>query len=339
MRARIFTACTWMTFTLGFAPGCRLDPISDPPIPDPLADAAPSEPDSGAADRPEPPADRRPVQAGTEGGVTVGSPAASRDMSAPSGQGEGQRNGQPDASPDRPVAVDLASDLSPDTARDIAMTDPRTEGLVAHWRFDEATGTRAADATGNGSTATLVNGAAWERTRVPNRPATDFAIRLDGSDDYLSCIVGTTLPRIEARKSISFWFAPDLGAPPQLSNQRTCLAMVNPDVPAGLQIGLDRNRPAAWSWGENLGFVVTDAVPAPGVRHVAYTFDGTTHRLYLDGALVDSSTAVPQTGLASALYIGTYAFPNELCAGQIDDLRIYDRALPPEVIASLASHN
>lgn len=34
-------------------------------------------------------------------------------------------------------------------------------GLVAYWRFDDATGTTAADATGLGHTGTLTNGAAW----------------------------------------------------------------------------------------------------------------------------------------------------------------------------------
>jgi len=224
----------------------------------------------------------------------------------------------------------------PDLGPDVPPADPNA-GLVARWTFDEGMGTSAADSTGSGHTATLHNGVAWERSGVPRSPAGDFAIRLDGNDDYLSMPVDNSYPRLQDPKSITFWFAAAQNAPPPVgSNQRTCVALVNPTLMVGIQVGTDRNRLAVWSWGQDQGFVITDNTPGAGPHHVAYTFDGNTHRLYLDGALADSATPNPQQGRASNLYVGTYDPPNELCAGQIDDLRIYNRPLTAADLAQLA---
>src|SRR5262249_19564015 len=39
-------------------------------------------------------------------------------------------------------------------------------GLVAYWKFDEGSGTTAADSSGNGNTGTLINGPLWSAGRV-----------------------------------------------------------------------------------------------------------------------------------------------------------------------------
>ncbi len=237
---------------------------------------------------------------------------------------------------DREPLPDRPADLRPpDRAIDLLPAIPE-RGLVAHWPFDEGEGTRAGDATGNGNHAQLNNGARWERSRVARAPA-DFAVRLDGQDDYLAATVGARVPRIEGAKTIGFWFAADPAAPPSsgVTGQRTCVALVNPTLSSGIQVGVDRDRPAAWGWAENQGLVIAGAPLGTGVHHLAYTFDGSIHRLYLDGAPVDSSTAASQAGPPSILYVGTYTPPNELCAGQIDDLRIYDRPLEAAEIALL----
>jgi hypothetical protein len=325
MRPRLVSARTWLVLMATIsASGCRLEPISDPSVIT-RADGGPDVRLDGPG--PDRVTGDTGMVTGAEGGATRDAPpVGDGPVNIPDGPG---RDGPP-ATSDRAPSPDLAPDLMPDLA-------PTTEmGLVAHWRFDEGSGTRAADATGNGNTATLINGTAWERSRVARTP-TDFAIRLDGEDDYLTATVGAMMPRIEAAKSISYWYTADPEAPPPSGNQRTCVALANPGMRVGIQVGVDRNRLAAWSWGENEGFVITDAQPPAGAHHVAYTFDGTTHRLFLDGQPADSSTTAVQQGTASTFYVGTYDPPAELCAGQIDDLRVYNRALTATELMQLAA--
>ncbi|GAG19105.1 unnamed protein product, partial [marine sediment metagenome] len=63
-----------------------------------------------------------------------------------------------------------------------ATTDPLggvTEGLLAHWKFDEGNGTSVSDSSGNGNTGTLSGSPQWVTGRIGG------AIGLDGDDDYM----------------------------------------------------------------------------------------------------------------------------------------------------------
>jgi len=42
----------------------------------------------------------------------------------------------------------------------------QSAGPVAHWKFDEGSGTTAADSSGNGNTGTLLNSPTWTTGRV-----------------------------------------------------------------------------------------------------------------------------------------------------------------------------
>ena len=45
---------------------------------------------------------------------------------------------------------------------------------VAHWKFDETSGTSASDSSGNGRTGTLVNGPIWTAGKVGNALVVDL---------------------------------------------------------------------------------------------------------------------------------------------------------------------
>src|SRR4030095_370808 len=60
-------------------------------------------------------------------------------------------------------------DPSPEASAWFANADAvSVPGLVAHWKFDEGTGTTTSDSSGNGNTGTLVNGPLWTAGRVGN---------------------------------------------------------------------------------------------------------------------------------------------------------------------------
>jgi hypothetical protein len=284
-------------------------------------------------------ADGRATDAG------VADPNGGLDANA-DGAGPAHMGGETDAADPDDAAADLGgSDLVPvaDAALPVDLApaadggDPLSRGLAAFYPFDEGAGTTAADVTGRGSQAVLHNGAAWKPSGVVGAQTGNFAIDLDGVDDYLD-VAAPKLPALGAAKSITFWLAVRADAPaPVDSTQRTCLALLDADQGTGLQLGLDRDRPAAWNTGQNQGFVVAPAAPGPGFHHWGYTFDGTVHRLYVDGKAVANKTVKPPQNAVASLIIGTYAVPNEMCAGQLDGLRIYDRALAATEIASLAA--
>jgi Concanavalin A-like lectin/glucanases superfamily len=72
----------------------------------------------------------------------------------------------------------------------------------------------------------------------------------------------------------------------------------------------------------------TAAVPVGSWTHLAVTHDGTTLRLFVNGAQVASRSA-PGAVLTSsgALRIGGNTVWREWFAGRIDEVRIYNRAL------------
>ncbi len=74
-----------------------------------------------------------------------------------------------------------------------------------------------------------------------------------------------------------------------------------------------------------------DGVPAGAWVHVVATFDGSTMRLYRDGALVgiNATGAIPVPAFDARLQIGIGY------EGMFDDIRIYDRALSPAEVQSL----
>ena len=61
----------------------------------------------------------------------------------------------------------------------LAGIDGEGSGLVAHYKFDEGSGTVANDSSGNSNNATLSNGTAWTAGTVGIG-----ALTFDGVDDY-----------------------------------------------------------------------------------------------------------------------------------------------------------
>jgi len=91
--------------------------------------------------------------------------------------------------------------------------------------------------------------------------------------------------------------------------------------------------------GTNEFLVQSDAPPAQGQwHHYAGTFDGTTKRLYVDGSLRDTAVGtVAYDGGVLTIGCDTNSIDQQYWDGDIDDVRIYRRALSAEEIADLAT--
>ena len=206
---------------------------------------------------------------------------------------------------------------------------PPASALVAHWRFDEGQGQRAADSSPAGNHGTLTGGASFVS---PGCPLAKFpnpaAVSLDGQAEVVAGVA--RLPRTDAAKTISLW----VRAPGPAATTQAYLSLTNRALGCGVQIGVRGRTLAVWKWGGEV--MVSMPAPGTGWHHVFYAFDGTNHRLRLDGATAVVSTAVSQSCAVAEAVVGNYLNGGNHYVGEIDDLRIYDRALSETEAAQLA---
>jgi hydrogenase maturation factor HypE len=105
------------------------------------------------------------------------------------------------------------------------------------------------------------------------------------------------------------------------------------EIPGGLAYATysanNASRPEAFvHTTSDVGLAGTSAVPLSAWTHLAWTYDGTTLRMFVNGVQVSSravSGAVAAT--AGALRIGGNSIWGEYFRGQIDEVRIYNRPL------------
>jgi hypothetical protein len=91
-----------------------------------------------------------------------------------------------------------------------------------------------------------------------------------------------------------------------------------------------------WRWGRETGDIVGPPFPRLGWHHLVYTWDGQTHRLYLNGSLA-GEFGTGQSGVVANAVLGCYDPDdiNEMYDGDIDELRLYDRVIDAAEIARL----
>lgn len=278
-------------------------------------------PDAGASTRPPPSTPPPPATAAADASPSTSSPDA--PMGGP-GLPVDARASEPPP-PDRPT--DLPRDLAPPDTRPLPVE--LASGLLAHMRLDEGQGTTTQDATGRGHTGTLVAGPTWTMGGFPGAQfANPFSLSFDGTSDFVE-LVPTGLPAANAATSWSLWVNYPV-APSSVPQHM--LALTNAGSSARV-IGFRGGRLGVWRFGGT--FLADTTPPPPGWHHLVYTFDGTTHRLHVDGTLRSSSTTPPDTAGVTSARLGTFHGGVELFRGQMDDVRIWSRALNEAEIAAL----
>jgi hypothetical protein len=163
------------------------------------------------------------------------------------------------------------------------------------------------------------------------------AMSFDGSNDYVdagtSAILDVDYVTISAWINASSW---DSGSFNYIVSKETVASPYH-----GYEL---RNSFGSIQFVVAIGvteYLLNSTLPTTGVwHHLAGTYDGETMLLYVDGAQVNSNTSpsgVMRKASGQSLYIGEgQAYPNRRFVGQIDDVRIYNRALSASEIQSLA---
>ena len=198
---------------------------------------------------------------------------------------------------------------TPSTTITLLNVSDLSSALLAHYRFDETSGTTAADSSGNNNTATLTNGPTW----IPSEKSLDF----DGTDDYVQTPVpsGTT-------RTLSAWVRPLT-----TMNGGNIYSVFDSDVPGAYGTG----------WGVlngNFQVILDDEFWDTGVaatlsqwQLATLTFDAAQARFYVNGVLVATHDYTQGYAEATTYKIGQSNANGTTFNGSIRDARIYNRAI------------
>jgi hypothetical protein len=210
----------------------------------------------------------------------------------------------------------------------------RPDGLiVAHYLFDESSGTSAADASGNGRTATL-SGATFSSGRHGN------GVRIAGGTQRVNlpanlvqgCTDVTVATWVRLTTNTANWARIfDFGI------NTTSYMHMSPRFDATTTLGF-----AITTNGKDAEQRLTYAYDFPTAtwKHVAVVLGGNTGRLYLDGVEVAQNTGVSlnpnNLGATPNDWLGDSQWPDDgTLDGTLDDFRVSCRAYPASEIASL----
>ena len=219
-----------------------------------------------------------------------------------------------------------------------------TSGLVAHWRLDESSGTTAADDAGsnNGTLFNFPGSVPWQTSGGKRKGSLLFAG--EGSNDVVSINDAAALN--QSSFTLSAWFK--TSGFTSNGSQKVIGKYNNSGGQTEYWMGINQPENSFRCGYANAGFVIAEdqneAVSLDEWHHGVCTYDSATGtlRAYLNGTLMaeqDDGGTSPHDG-TGRLYIGGIDWsnntsnPQEEFNGEIDDVRIYNRALTAsEVIA------
>jgi len=221
----------------------------------------------------------------------------------------------------RVQATDAAGNLSTfsNTATATTSASTGTPGLVAAYDFNAGSGTTVSDVSGNGNTGTIVN-ATWTT-------AGKFggALSFNGTNAQVVINDSASL-HLTSAVTLEAWVNPssaltgwqDVIYKP-LDNYFLEASSSNGNKPGTGVLLTSSAEPLAYG---------SAALTASTWTHLAMTYDGTTLKIYVNGALVTSTT---QTGTittsTNALQIGGDTTYGQYFKGMIDEIRVYNIAL------------
>jgi hypothetical protein len=146
----------------------------------------------------------------------------------------------------------------------------------------------------------------------------NFALSFDGVDDYATCATAE-FPDGRHEQTLSLWFMVDALA------DRAALLTLRKDLDSGVELGLRQGLLGAWRvYGDRQLVIAKSAVTTGKWHHAAYTFDGSTNQLYLDGALVASSGDLPDKRTPTSSWLGTLDGSRDLFQGRMDEVHVFE---------------
>ncbi len=220
------------------------------------------------------------------------------------------------------VTVTVEQDVQPpqNSSSDV------TTGLIGDWRFNENYGEISVDHSGGANTATLVNHPQWNQG----------TILLDGTNDYITCSNDSTL-NLTGDLTLSAWISPQSFGQ---AGYGRIIDKGTSNTGFTFFVNAANNNLGYTVYGGSLAFSNPNILLLNQWQHVAVTYDENTGQVsfYINGIL-SGQTAYsenPVDSESSPLVIGIrYYDMQRAFDGEIDSMRIYNRALTSEEISSL----
>jgi len=220
----------------------------------------------------------------------------------------------------------------------LSLIGTASANLVGHWKFDETSGTLAADSSGNHYDGTLQGDPQWIAGYL------DGALDFDGSGDYVDLPISPLLGTL-TNSTFATWV--------NFSNQGGAWQRI---FDFGIDETFNMFLTPRMDTGGTMRFAITisgysdeDQTTAPstlpsGWHHVAVTLDAdnTTHSLYLDGEVVAQNISARYTpsdlGETTQNWLGRSQYgADAYFDGSLDDFRIYSRVLTPGHVKGLSN--
>ncbi len=221
----------------------------------------------------------------------------------------------------------------------VAGSMPARAGLVAWYEFDEPAGsTQAEDSSGNELHGTLGGfDATVDSDFVPGSGMFGGAIHFDGLDDVVET---TELPHPAESFTYAYWFRPDADMNP--NDGRVDLAYSNARPHFSFDRDADHRGKIAIYYnidGEDATTQVrstTTSWAADSWHHLAFTWDGTDVKMFVDGVQEGSNARSGTQGVSPGIKLGSNNGGNPF-DGMMDDFAVWDDWLAPSEIASVFS--
>lgn len=211
-----------------------------------------------------------------------------------------------------------------------------TRGLVAHWAFDEESGTTISDGSGNGRDGQLTGGA-WAQPGRFGR-----GLRMQPGDSAI--IPG--FPQATRDWTVSVWINLSAEDRAAFTADRAVLLTAEKPAMGGWEVEFDPRPGFDWLEASYYAapptndYIVLDCkcIDVDRWLHFTAVFDGTNQRfsLYRGGTVVDGADMpAPILPGESDLYIGRWIRGERFIGGVIDDFAVWSRALSRDEVAAI----
>ena len=207
-----------------------------------------------------------------------------------------------------------------------------TNNVVGWWKLDEASGTTAADSSGQGNTGGVSNGATWVTSGVISN-----SLQFDGGNDFMMTATagaGTSLA-LTNNFTLTVWaYTTNKAQTAMLLDRRKTTA------PAG-------GYSVAWQTASTRITVQTPNGPVVPISlndiltgqwyHISYIISGTNFTGYLNGLAAASNTSVNPVGISSnQFFLARSTTTGNFLDGRLDDVRVFNRVLGTGDLLALA---